>query len=191
RDLHPPIDALREALFNVTSAMTGTGYASDPYDRWGGLAVGLFFIIALVGGCTGSTSCSGKVFRYEVLIAALAVQIRRIHSPHTVYLLRYGGRSVEPEVVTSIMGFFFVFFSSLGLWAVLLSLQGLDFITAVSASVAALCNLGPGLGPEVGPNGNYQGLPVSSKWLLSAGMLLGRLEFLSALVILSPLFWRR
>ncbi|MEL6284511.1 MAG: potassium transporter TrkG, partial [Pseudomonadota bacterium] len=82
-------------------------------------------------------------------------------------------------------------FSALGLWSVLLSLQGLDFLAAVSASVAALCNLGPGLGPDVGPEGNYRSMPDTAKWLMSAGMLLGRLEFLSALVILSPLFWRR
>ncbi|MEO0822105.1 MAG: TrkH family potassium uptake protein [Pseudomonadota bacterium] len=190
-DHHEPLDAIREALFNATSVMTGTGYASDPYDRWGGLPVGILFILALIGGCTGSTACSAKVFRYEVLLAALAVQIRRIHSPHAVYLLRYQGRAVEPEVVSSIMGFFFVFFSALAVWAILLSLLGLDFITAVSASVAALCNLGPGLGPMVGPEGNFAGLPDAAKWLLSLGMLLGRLEFLSVLVLLSPMFWRR
>ncbi|MGF1552125.1 MAG: TrkH family potassium uptake protein [Paracoccaceae bacterium] len=191
RDRHEPLDAAREAFFNATSVMTGTGYASDPYDTWGGLAVGLLFILALIGGCTGSTACSAKVFRYQVLLAALSLQIRRIHSPHAVYLLRYDGRAVEAEVVTSIMGFFFVFFTALAVWSILLSLQGLDFITAVSASVAALCNLGPGFGPQVGPNGNFAGLPDASKWLLSLGMLLGRLEFLSALVLLSPLFWRR
>ncbi|MEM6487773.1 MAG: TrkH family potassium uptake protein [Pseudomonadota bacterium] len=185
------VDAARHALFNVTSVMTGTGYATDGYDLWGGLAVGILFILALIGGCTGSTSCSAKVFRYEVLIAALALQIRRIYRPSTVYLLRYDGRPVEAEVVTSIMGFFFVFFTALAVWSILLSLLGLEFITAISAALAALTNLGPGFGPEIGPRGNYQGLPDTAKWLLSLGMLLGRLEFLSALAVLSPVFWRR
>ncbi|MEM9783967.1 MAG: TrkH family potassium uptake protein [Pseudomonadota bacterium] len=191
RDTYAPVEAIRQSLFNATSVMTGTGYAAAGYDGWGGFAVGILFILALIGGCSGSTSCSAKVFRYEILFAALTLQLRRIHSPNTVYLLRYAGRTVEPEVVSSIMGFFFVFFSALAIWSVLLSLQGLDALTSVSAALATLTNLGPGLGPQVGPQGSFAGLPDTSKWLLSVGMLLGRLEFLSALVILSPLFWRR
>ena len=190
-DRHPLPDAIREALFNVTSTMTGTGFASDPYDTWGAAPVALFFIIPLIGGCTGSTSCSAKVFRYQVLYAALMVQIRRIHSPHGVFPLRYQGRPVEPEVVSSIMGYFFVLVCALSIWAILLSLLGLDTITAISASVASLGNIGPGLGPEIGPSGNYAGLPDTAKWLLSLGMLLGRLEFLSVLVLFMPIFWQR
>ncbi|HSF94613.1 MAG TPA: TrkH family potassium uptake protein [Thermohalobaculum sp.] len=190
-DHHPFADAVREALFNVTSTMTGTGYASDPYDQWGALPVALFFVIPLIGGCTGSTSCSAKVFRYQVLSAALLVQIRRIHSPHGVFPLRYQGRPVEPEVVSSIMGYFFVFVCCLSIWSILLSLLGLDTITAISASVASLGNVGPGLGPVVGPSGNYASLPDTAKWLLSLGMLLGRLEFLSVLVLFMPVFWQR
>ena len=101
------------------------------------------------------------------------------------------GRPVEPEVVSSIMGYFFVFVCALSIWAILLSLLGLDTITAISASVASLGNIGPGLGPEIGPSGNYAGLPDTAKWLLSLGMLLGRLEFLSVLVLFMPIFWQR
>jgi trk system potassium uptake protein TrkH len=190
-DRHPLPEAIREALFNVTSAMTGTGYASDPYDTWGTVPVALFFVIPLIGGCTGSTSCSAKVFRYQVLYSALVVQIRRIHSPHGVFPLRYQSRPVEPEVVSSIMGYFFVFVCALSIWAILLSLLGLDTITAISASVASLGNIGPGLGPVVGPSGNYASLPDTAKWLLSLGMLLGRLEFLSVLVLFMPIFWQK
>ena len=190
-DRHPLPEAIREALFNVTSVMTGTGYASDAYDKWGTVPVALFFVIPLIGGCTGSTSCSAKVFRYQVLYAALVVQIRRIHSPHGVFPLRYQGRPVEPEVVSSIMGYFFVFVCALSIWAILLSLLGLDTITAISASVASLGNIGPGLGPVIGPEGNYASLPDTAKWLLSLGMLLGRLEFLSVLVLFMPIFWQR
>ena len=190
-DRQPLPEAIRAALFNVTSVMTGTGYASAPYDQWGTLPVALFFIIPLIGGCTGSTSCSAKVFRYQVLYGALVVQIRRIHSPHGVFPLGYQGRPVEPEVVSSIMGYFFVFVCALSIWAILLSLLGLDTITAISAAVASLGNIGPGLGPEIGPSGNYAGLPDTAKWLLSLGMLLGRLEFLSVLVLFMPIFWQR
>ena len=190
-DHHPLPDAIREALFNVTSVMTGTGYASDPYDSWGALPVALFFAIPLIGGCTGSTACSAKVFRYQVLYAAMMVQLKRLHTPHGVFPLRYQGRNVEPEVVSSIMGYFFVFFCALSIWAILLSLLGLDTVTSISGSVAALANLGPGLGPEIGPTGNYAGLPDTAKWLLSLGMVLGRLEFLSVLVLFMPIFWQR
>jgi len=190
-DRQPLPEAIRAALFNVTSVMTGTGYASAPYDQWGTLPVALFFIIPLIGGCTGSTSCSAKVFRYQVLYAALVVQIRRIHTPHGVFPLRYQGRPVEAEVVSSIMGFFFVFVCALSIWAILLSLMGLDTITAISAAVASLGNIGPGLGPVIGPSGNYASLPDSAKWLLTLGMLLGRLEFLSVLVLFMPIFWQR
>ncbi|HET7410678.1 MAG TPA: potassium transporter TrkG, partial [Paracoccaceae bacterium] len=114
-----------------------------------------------------------------------------IRSPHAVYTLRYQARPVEADVVASVMAFFFVFLASIGIWAILLSLIGLDFVTALSASIAALCNTGPGLGPVIGPSGNFQPLPDAAKWLLWLGMLLGRLEFLSVLVLLTPLFWRR
>jgi len=190
-DHHGPRDALREAAFNLTSVMTGTGYASDAYDRWGGFAVAIFFIWALIGGCSGSTSCSGKVFRYQILYAALVVQIKRVHSPNGVFPLRYQGRPVDPEIVSSIMGFFFVFVVCLSIWSILLSLMGYDTLTAMSGSVATLANVGPGLGPVIGPSGNFMPLTDTAKWLLSFGMLLGRLEFLSVLVLFTPLFWRR
>ena len=188
RDFEP---ALRAALFNVTSVMTGTGYASEDYATWGGLPVTLFFTIALIGGCAGSTACSAKVFRYQILLAALEVQIRRIHSPHGVFPLRYDHRPVEAEVLSSVMGFFFIFFLAMGVWAIGLSMFGLGTLSSISGAMAILTNLGPGLGPEIGPSGNYAGLPDGAKWWLSLGMVLGRLEFLSVLVLFTPLFWSR
>lgn len=187
----PVEEAIRESIFNVTSVMTGTGYASDDYNAWGGFPMALFLIIPLIGGCAGSTSCSAKVFRYQILFETLRVQLGRMRSPHGVFSLRYQGRPVEPDVVSSIMAFFFIFLCSLGIWAILLSLMGLDFITALSGSIAALANVGPGLGPIIGPAGSYAPLADEAKWLLAAGMLLGRLEFMSVIVLLTPVFWRR
>jgi trk system potassium uptake protein len=186
-----PMQAAREAMFNVTSLITGTGFATGDYNAWGAFPVSLFLILPMIGGCAGSTSCSAKVFRYQILLETLRGQIGRMRSPHGVFTLRYQGRPVEPDVVSSIMAFFFVFLCSLGIWAILLSMTGLDFVTALSGSIAALCNVGPGLGPIIGPVGSYQSLSDEAKWLLSAGMLLGRLEFLSVLVLLTPVFWRR
>ena len=188
RDVEP---AVRASLFNVTAILTGTGYASEDFNAWGGFPVALFFILALIGGCAGSTSCSAKVFRYQILFAALRVQIRRIDTPNGVHQLRYQGRIVEPEVLSSVMGYFFIFATALILWGVMLSLTGLDTITSMSGSVAALANVGPGLGPEIGPAGNYAVLPDSAKWILSAGMVLGRLEFMSVLVLFTRVFWMR
>ena len=186
-----PVQAAREAMFNVTSLITGTGFATGDYNSWGAFPVALFLILPLIGGCAGSTSCSAKVFRYQILLETLRGQLGRMRSPHGVFTLRYQGRQVEPDVVSSIMAFFFVFLCSLGIWAILLSLLGLDFVTALSGSIAALCNVGPGLGPIIGPVGSFQSLSDEAKWVLSAGMLLGRLEFLSVLVLLTPVFWRR
>jgi len=183
--------AIQHALYNITSIMTGTGYASYDYNSWGSFAVAVIFIVGLIGGCTGSTSCSAKVFRYQILMASLAQQIRRIHNPSGVFPLRYHHQVVEPEIVSSVMAFFFVFVAALSVWAMLLSMFGLDAITSISGSVAALANIGPGLGPVIGPAGNYQSLPDGAKWLLAVGMFLGRLEFLSVLVLLTPGFWRR
>lgn len=190
-DHHPLLDAIREAMFNSTSVMTGTGYASDDYNSWGGFPVALFFIIALIGGCTGSTSCSAKIFRYQILLAALRIQLKRIRSPHGVYPLRYEGRVVEAEVLSSVMGYFLVFAMTLAAWAVMLSLTGMDTISSLSGAVASLGNVGPGLGEKIGPSGNYVDVEPAAKWILSAGMLLGRLEFMSVLVLFTPIFWRR
>ena len=183
--------AIRHALFNATSILTGTGYASADFNGWGGFAMAIFFMLALIGGCAGSTSCSAKIFRYQILMAALRIQLRRIHSPHGVHPLRYAGRSVDAEVLSSVMGYFFIFAASIAIWSVMLSLTGLDTITSISGAVAALANVGPGLGEIIGPSGNFQTLPDSAKWILSFGMLLGRLEFMSVLVLMSPLFWQR
>ena len=190
-DDRAPEPAIRAALFNVTAILTGTGYASEDFNAWGGFPVALFFILALIGGCAGSTSCSAKIFRYQILTASLVIQIRRIHSPHGIHPLRYQGRAVEADVLSSVMGYFLVFAAALAVWAVLLSLTGLSTVTSISGAVAALANVGPGLGPEIGPAGNYQDLSAWAKWILAAGMLLGRLEFMSVLVLLTPAFWQR
>lgn len=182
--------AFREGVFNVVSIITGTGYASTDYQNWGAFPVVLFFLIGLVGGCAGSTCCSVKVFRYQLLAASILAQIRRIHSPHGLFVPRYEGRPVSEEVMSSVMAFLGVFVVSLGLTAVALGLTGLDFVTAVSGAAAALANIGPGLGELIGPAGNFAALNDGAKWILSVAMLLGRLELLVVLVLFLPRFWR-
>lgn len=182
--------SMREALFNVTSIMTGTGYASANYMTWGPLLISMFFFIGLIGGCAGSTTCSIKVFRYQLLFASIKMQLRRIRSPNGVFVVRYDRRPVSDDVLSSVISFFMFFVVTLGLLAVALSLTGLDFITSLSGAATALSNVGPGLGDEIGPAGNFAGLNDTAKWLLSIGMLLGRLELLAVYAILTVNFWR-
>jgi trk system potassium uptake protein TrkH len=182
--------AVRKALFNVTSIITGTGYASADYMQWGGFLVAGFFFIGLIGGCAGSTSCSIKVFRYQILFAAVKAQIRRIHSPHGIFRARYDGRTVTEDVLSSVMAFFVLFVITLGVFSVALALTGLDFLTSVSGAAAAVANIGPGLGPIIGPAGNYAPLPDLAKWLLAAAMLIGRLELVVVYVLFTTRFWR-
>ncbi|WP_413870132.1 TrkH family potassium uptake protein [Albidovulum sp.] len=182
--------AFREALFNVISVITGTGFASVDYQLWGPFPVMMFFFVGLIGGCAGSTTCSVKIFRYQLLIASIKVQIRRIHSPHGQFAPRYEGRVVSDEVMSSVMSFFGVFVVSLGLIAVALSMTGLDFVTSISGAATAIANVGPGLGDTIGPAGNFAAINDTAKWILSAAMLLGRLELLIVFVLFMPRFWR-
>lgn len=183
-------EALRKTLFNLTSILTGTGYASQDYMNWGAFPVVVFFFVGLIGGCAGSTACSIKVFRYQLLFSSVKAQIQAIHAPHGIFTPRYAGRRVGDEVLSSVMGFFVFFVVTLGVVAVLLGLTGLDFITSVSGAAAALANIGPGLGDMIGPAGNFADLSDTAKWLLSATMLIGRLELLAVYVLFTVTFWR-
>ena len=185
-----PVSALRYASFNVISVITGTGFASSDYGLWGSFAPPIFFFIMFIGGCAGSTSCGIKVFRFQVLYASARVQIRHLLQPHGVFIPYYNNRPIPDEVTTSVLSFFFVFGISFALLALGLGMLGLDFMTAISSAATAISNVGPGLGPITGPSGNFQSLPDAAKWLLSAGMLLGRLELFTVLVLFSRDFWR-
>ena len=183
--------AVRQSLFNVTSIMSGTGYASADYQLWGSFPVAMFFLMGLIGGCAGSTTCSIKVFRFQLLIAAIRTQIRRIHSPHGVFTPRYEGRPVSPDVYSSVMAFLVMFMVTLIVLSIALGLTGLDLTTSISGASAALANIGPGLGEIIGPDGNYASLSDAAKWMLAMAMLLGRLELMSVFVIFTVAFWRR
>ncbi|MGV6805930.1 MAG: TrkH family potassium uptake protein [Ruegeria sp.] len=182
--------AVRESLFNIVSIMSGTGYASVDYMTWGSFPIMIFFLIGLIGGCAGSTACSIKIFRYQLLISSIKAQIRRIRSPHGVFVAKFEGRPIGPEILGSVMSFFMFFVVSLGVLSWALALTGLDFITSVSGAATALANIGPGLGSQIGPSGNFAGLNDTAKWLLTVGMLVGRLELVSVFVLFTIRFWR-
>ena len=185
-----PLDALRHATFNIVSIISTTGYASSDYALWGTLPVTALFFLMCVGGCTGSTSGGIKIFRFIVLHAIAKNQIARLVRPHGVFVPTFNRRPVPETAAIAIMAFIFMFGLSFAVFALALSLLGLDYLTAMSGALTALANVGPGLGDVIGPAGNFSTLPESAKWLLSAAMLLGRLELLTVLVLFTPAFWR-
>ncbi|MDB2662925.1 TrkH family potassium uptake protein [Paracoccaceae bacterium] len=182
--------AFRQALFNIISIMSGTGYASADYMLWGAPMVAVFFFIGLIGGCAGSTACSVKIFRYQIMLSAMSTQLRRIQSPNSVHVPHFQDRPISQDVMDSVMVFFVMFFISLGALAFLLGLTGLDFITALSGAATAIGNIGPGLGPEIGPTGNFENLNSAAKGLLIFGMILGRLELMAVFVLFTRRFWQ-
>ncbi|TGD42390.1 TrkH family potassium uptake protein [Pseudotabrizicola sediminis] len=182
--------ALRESAFNVVSTFSGTGYSSVDLSGWGSFPFVILIIVGLIGGCTSSTGCSVKVFRYLILFEAIKVQIKRLHNPSSVNPLRYAGRTVGQDVVDSVIVFFTLFILTFGVLSVALSLTGLEFKTAVTAAWTSIANVGPVFGREVGATGAVSGFPTSAKWMMMAGMLVGRLELLSVYVLFMRRFWQ-
>ncbi len=182
--------SMRDASFNVISILTGTGYATTNYSGWGNFAVVSFFCIMFIGGCAGSTSCGIKIFRFQVIFQAMRVQLKKLIHPSGIFAPRYNGKKIDQSVVSSVASFFFLFFVCFGVLALALTALGLDTLTAMSAAATAIANVGPGLGDIVGPDGTFATLPDGAKWLMSLGMLLGRLELFTVLVLFTPAFWR-
>lgn len=185
-----PLSALTASFFNVVSVVTTTGYASEDYSLWGGLAVMVFFYLTFVGGCSGSTSGGLKIFRFQVAYIILRRQLDRLVHPRAVFTERYNNREISEDIIRSLVSFSFFFALTIGFLALALSLFGLDFMTSLTGAITAVTNVGPGLGQTIGPAGNFASLPDGAKWLLSIGMLLGRLEIMTVLVVITPRFWQ-
>jgi len=186
----PFMRGLRLAAFNTVSIVTGTGYATTDYTAWGQFAAGAFFCFMFIGGCAGSTACSLKIFRYQVAFEAMRAYLFKMPRRNAVSPLRYAGKPLPDSVVYSVMSYFFVFFITIIITAILLALIGLDPVTVWSGAGSAVANVGPGLGDIIGPAGTYQDLPGAAKWVLLTAMIIGRLEIITALVLFTPAFWR-
>tara|TARA_R110000787_G_scaffold8528_1_gene28829 strand:+ start:28531 stop:29985 length:1455 start_codon:yes stop_codon:yes gene_type:complete len=189
-DVDPMLNGLKTCLFNVVSVMTGTGYASAPYDTWGQPMMALFLCITFVGGCAGSAAGGLKMFRLEITAKALIAYSHKMIMPHRRTPVRYGGRTLDEETLQSVMVFLFLFISTFMIAAALLSLCGLNAMEAISASATSVSNVGPGLGERIGPSSTFQTLPDLAKWICAIAMLLGRLEFISVFVVLTRRFWQ-
>jgi len=183
-------DALHEALFFTTSYITTTGFINEDHSTWGSFAVCVAFMAIFCGACSGSTAGGVKIFRVQILFLMLKQQASKLISPNGMFPVRYNNKMVEPGLQASVAGFFFIYIMAWVLLGVALQLTGLDFETAFSGSIAAISNTGVGSGDMIGPSGNFAGLPDAAIWIMSFGMLFGRVEFLAILVLLTPRFWR-
>ncbi len=182
--------SLRSVFFNTISILTGTGYVSAEFDGWGSFPLTLFLALMFIGGCAGSTTCGIKIFRIQILYLFISTQLKKIIYPKGVFLIKYEQNSVDEKFIASIISFIYFYFVIFFILAALLSITGLDFITSISGAATSISNVGPGLGPVIGPNGDFSSLPDISKWILTIGMILGRLELFAILVLFLPSFWR-
>ena len=184
------VENFRISFFNVISILSGTGYVTDDFGLWGKFSLIFFLFLMFIGGCAGSTACGIKIFRLQMLLVFLKNQIKKLISPNSVIIVKYNNQKISDDFINSVIIFIFSFLFIFLIIAVLLSISGLDFITSISGAASSISNVGPGLGDIIGPNGNYREIPDLSKWILSAGMLLGRLELFAVLVLFFPSFWR-
>ena len=177
-------------LFNIISILTGTGYVNAQFDSWGSFSLILFLILMFIGGCAGSTTCGIKIFRIQILYSFVINNLKKIIYPKGIFVLKYDRNPIDNKFISSIISFIYMYLVIFFLLTALLSLTGLDFITSISGAATSISNVGPGLGSVIGPNGDFSSLPDVSKWILSVGMILGRLELFAILVLFLPSFWR-
>ena len=183
--------SLRSVAFNVISILTGTGYVTQDFNEWGNFPLTFFLILMFIGGCAGSTTCGIKVFRIQLLYNFLINQLKKIIYPRGIFIVKYDKNNIDDKFMSSVISFIFLYIIIFFILTALLSLSGLDFITSISGAATSISNVGPGLGEIIGPNGNFSSLSNSSKWALSLGMILGRLELFAILVLFIPSFWRK
>ena len=181
--------SLRSISFNVISILTGTGYVTQKFDGWGSFPLIYFLILMFIGGCAGSTACGIKIFRVQILYLFLKNQLKKIIYPRGIFIIKYDNNNVNEKFMASIIAFIYLYIIIFFIITAMLTLSGLDFTTSISGAATSISNVGPGLGELIGPNGNFSQLPDFSKWILSFGMILGRLELFAILVLFLPSFW--
>ena len=181
---------LRSIFFNIISILTGTGYVNAEFDTWGSFTLILFLGLMFIGGCAGSTTCGVKIFRIQILYLFVVNQLKKIIYPKGIFVLKYDQNPIDNKFISSIISFIYMYLVIFFVLTALLSLTGLDFITSISGAATSISNVGPGLGSIIGPNGDFSTLPDISKWILTLGMILGRLEIFAILVLFLPSFWR-
>jgi trk system potassium uptake protein TrkH len=184
------VDGFRAALFQVTSVMTTTGFATADFEQWAPLSQLLLLALMFTGGCTGSTAGGLKVSRIVLLMHIVNREFKRMVHRRGVFAVRLRDRVIPEPTVQSLLNLVYLAFMVNFVSCLLLAAAGVDVLTSITAVAACMFNVGPGLG-TVGPAEHYGHLPALAKWVLAGTMIAGRLEFYTALVILTPAFWRR
>ncbi len=184
--------AFRDASFQVLAIITTTGFGTADFTAWGSFLMLLFFVLMFVGANAGSTSGGIKLVRWAVILKNSHLELKRQLHPKAIMLVRFNGKSVSDELVSRIKAFLLIFLFIFVAGTFVMSLMGLDFISALGSVAACLGNIGPGIG-IVGPGDslNFAQLPDGGKWFLSFLMLLGRLELFTVLILITPFFWRK
>lgn len=181
--------AFRDSIFQVVSIITTTGFVSADYTSWSAGLTMVFFIMMFLGACAGSTSGGIKLIRHLVFFKNSFLEFKRILHPRAIVPLKLNGQVVAPRIMTHIIIFLLLYMILFVFGSIVLSVLGLDFLTAIGAVATSLGNVGPAIG-EVGPVDNFAWLPWHVKLILAFLMLLGRLELFTILVLFSPYFWR-
>lgn len=184
-------DNILHTTFTITSLITGTGYTTFNYNLWGTVTVPLLVLIMIMGGSAGSTTCGIKMFRLKIMFETINSYLKNLIQPNGVFLPYYGKKSISQDVSISVIGYLVVFLFTLLIFTIAFSALGYDIVTALSAASSALSCVGPGIGDIIGPNSNYGDVSTSFKWVFTFGMLIGRLEIFTVLVLLSPSFWNK
>ncbi|MDP3372356.1 MAG: TrkH family potassium uptake protein [Candidatus Paracaedibacteraceae bacterium] len=187
---HSLMQSFRYCLFSVISVITSTGYTLSDYSLWGPFASLVFFMLSFSGGCTGSTTGGIKIFRFQVLYQLAKSHLHQLRRPYGVYVPMYQNHKITEVIAFSVFTFLILYVVSLVFIALALSAMGLDFLTSLSGAASSLGNVGPGLGSAVGPGTTFASINMGSKIIMMFGMILGRLELLTVLVLFMPSFWR-
>lgn len=182
-------ETFRSALFSVVSIITTTGFTTVDFTGWTEFITILFFILMFFGASAGSTSGGIKIVRHVVLLKNSYIELKKQLHQQGVFILRFNNSKVPQSVVTNILAFMMLYVVIFSIGSVIMTLMGVDFITAIGSVAATLGNIGPGIG-DVGPASNFSSIPDAGKYFLSLLMLIGRLELLTFLLILTPAFWK-
>lgn len=182
--------AFRQAIFQVTSLVTTTGFITADYTAWTPFLTLLFFLLLFTGASAGSTAGGIKIIRFVILLKNSILEMKRQIHPSAVIPVRYNGKAITQDITFNVLAFFIIYINIFALGAVVVTLLGVDFMTALGAVATSLGNVGPGIG-TVGPVDNFAHLPAGAKWFLSFLMLLGRLELFTVLLLFTPYFWNK
>ena len=180
----------RDALFQVVSIVTTTGYVTADYELWGTFFQVLFFLLLFTGGCAGSTGGGIKMVRHYILIKNSIIELKRLIHPRAVIPVRFNKGTVASDIISNVLAFFLFYIFVFVAGTLIMSIIGLDFLTAVGATATSIGNVGPAIA-GVGPTLNFANIPDLGKWVLSFLMLMGRLELFTVLIIFSPAFWQK